>query len=246
MTETAKVALVTGGNRGIGYHVARQLAEAGVHVLLGARDLDRGRAAVAALAADGLDVHLVQLDVTDAASVAAAAKAIEADPGRLDILVNNAGIAAGFAPPSQASLDEVRATYETNVFGVIATTNAMLPLLRRSPAARIVNVTSVLGAMHLLTDPTARWADLTPLAYRSSKAALNAVTVLYATELRDTRITVNAICPGLRATGFGGGSPPPGAGDPAEGAAGVVRLALHNDDGVTGRFFNYDGTPYRW
>ncbi|MDW5329489.1 SDR family NAD(P)-dependent oxidoreductase [Plantactinospora sp. KLBMP9567] len=241
----AKVALVTGANTGIGYHVAKQLAEAGVHVLLGSRDSRRGQAAVDTLAADGVTVQLVQLDVTDANSVAAAAKTIETATGRLDILVNNAGIAAGFAPPSQAGVDDVRATYETNVFGVIATTNAMLPLLRRAPSARIVNVTSVLGAMHTMTDPAAPWAALTPLAYRSSKAALNAVTVLYATELRDTGVTVNVVCPGLRATGFGGGPPPPGAADPAEGAAGIVRLAL-SGDGVTGTFRNYDGTPYPW
>ncbi|MFJ8686735.1 SDR family NAD(P)-dependent oxidoreductase [Micromonospora wenchangensis] len=245
VTAAGHVALVTGANRGIGYHVARQLAEAGVMVLLGARDPDRGRTAADALAAEGLPVRSVRLDVTDEVSVVSAARWIETEVGRLDVLVNNAGVAEGFESPSEANLARVRATYEVNVFGVIAVTNAMLPLLRRAPAPQVVNVTSTLGSMHLLADPDARWAGLTPLAYRSSKAALNATTVLYATELRTAGIRVNAVCPGLRATGFGGGDPPPGAGDPAEGARGVVRLVLAEDVG-TGGFFDHDGVTHPW
>src|SRR6185436_15146818 len=142
-----RVAVVTGANKGIGLEIARQLAREGIAVFIGARDAQRGRAAAEKLRAEGLDARALQLDVSDDASVAAAAATVERDAGRLDILVNNAGIAIDDGPPSRVSLSAVRKTYETNVFGVVRTTQAMLPLLRRSNAGRIVNLSSGLGSL---------------------------------------------------------------------------------------------------
>jgi NADP-dependent 3-hydroxy acid dehydrogenase YdfG len=173
-----RVALVTGANKGIGLHIARQ-AQRGLLVLVGSRDVERGgRAAVAELVGEGLDVRLLVLDVTDEASVAAAAEQVGADPGRLDVLVNNAGIASGLAPTSEVQVTDLRRTYETNVFGVVAVTNALLPLLRRSPAPRIVNVSSGLGSLTMLSDPGFPFAELNNAAYQSSKMALNAFGAL--------------------------------------------------------------------
>jgi NAD(P)-dependent dehydrogenase (short-subunit alcohol dehydrogenase family) len=193
-----RVALVTGANKGIGLAVAEGLLDLGMTVFLGARDTSRGTAAVAALTARGLDARLVLLDVTDQASVDAAADTIARDAGALDILVNNAGIVVSpIRPPSETSVDEIRRTYETNVFGVVAVTNAMLPLLRRSSAARIVNLTSDLGSLSLASADE-KFPQL--LAYNSSKTALNAITVTYANELRAEGILVNAVSPGSVAT----------------------------------------------
>lgn len=226
---------MTGANKGIGYEIARQLGAIGdIEVLLAARDPQRGRAA-----AESLGAVAVPLDVTDAASVAAAAKWIDQEYGRLDILVNNAGILLerGEAP-SATSLDLMRQTYETNVFGVVAVTNAMLPLLRRAPAARIVNMSSGLGSLTLCTTPGHRYYERALLAYNSSKSALNAVTVAYATELRNTPIKVNAADPGYCATDLNGHSGPR---TPAQGAVAAVRLATLDADGPTGQFYDEDG-----
>lgn len=240
------VAVVTGANKGIGRHIAGQLARAGLTVFAGSRDADRGRRAVAELAATEGDVRLLLLDVTDAASIADAASAVERECGHLDVLVNNAGIGVGFSSLSQVKLDDMRATYETNVFGVVATTNAFLPLLHRAPAGRIVNITSGMGTMHDLTDATAGAIGVQVGSYSSSKTALNAITVLYATELAESSVTVNAVTPGWRATGLGGGTSPD-AGDPAEGAEGAVRVALASgEDPPNGLLFEYDGSHYPW
>jgi NAD(P)-dependent dehydrogenase (short-subunit alcohol dehydrogenase family) len=193
-----------------------------------------------------LSVRLLPLDVTDLVSVMAAAEELGQDPGSLDVLVNNAGIASGLEPASQVSLDDMRRTYETNVFGVVAVTNALLPLLRRSPAARIVNVSSGLGSLSLMSDPAFEFADLNNAAYQSSKTALNALTVLYAKDLRSAGIKVNAVCPGYRATDLNGGLPTPGAGDPADGAKIAVQLALIGADGPSGEFLSDSGTRYPW
>lgn len=241
-----RVAVVTGANKGIGRHIARQLAQRGLLVLLGSRDKSRGQAAVAELVEEGLDVRLLQLDVTDPRSAAVAAGQVAHDPGRVDVLVNNAGITSGLDAASQMTLDDLRRTYETNVFGVVTVTNAFLPLLRRSPAPRIVNVSSGLGSLTMINDPAFPFADLNNAAYQSSKTALNALTVLYAKELRATGIKVNAVSPGYRATDLNGGLPTPGAGDPAEGAAVAVRLALVGEDGPTGEFHSHNGTTYPW
>jgi NAD(P)-dependent dehydrogenase (short-subunit alcohol dehydrogenase family) len=193
-TTHQKVALVTGANKGIGRGVAEQLAALGMTVLIGARDPRRGGEAAAALRAAGGDVHAVTLDVTDQATVREAAKLVDERFGHLDVLINNAGI-TGSGPvspadaydqvPSSVDLDMVRAVFETNVFGVIAVTNAMLPLLRRSPAPRIVNVSSHAASLTITSDPEGPFATLLPsAAYTPSKSALTALTVQYANELR--------------------------------------------------------------
>jgi NAD(P)-dependent dehydrogenase (short-subunit alcohol dehydrogenase family) len=242
MSDT-KVALVTGANKGIGYEIARQLGAGGVTVLVGARDVERGRAAVQRLAAEGVDAVPIQLDVTDDASIAAAVKGIEEEYGRLDILINNAGILAERGEqPSVVPLERLRQTYETNVFGVVAVTNAVLPLLRRSPGGRIVNVSSGLGSLHLTTSPEHPFSQYPLLAYNSSKSALNAVTVSYANELRDTAIKVNSADPGYCATDLNGHSGPRTA---EQGAAAAVKLATLPADGPSGAFYDEDG-PVAW
>lgn len=245
MTDS-KIALVTGANKGIGKETARQLASLGITVWLGARDEQRGRNAEAELRAEGGDVTYVPLDVTDAAMVAAAAKRIEADHDRLDILVNNAGIAVpeSWNPPSATPTEALREVYEVNMFGVVTVTNAMLPLIRRSPAGRIVNVSSQLGSIHLASghaDPTYGETPIL-LAYNTSKTALNATTLLYSRELRDTPIKVMAVTPGYCATDLNNFR---GDLSAAEGAQVPVRAATMPDDGPSGTFLAADG-PIPW
>jgi NAD(P)-dependent dehydrogenase (short-subunit alcohol dehydrogenase family) len=220
---TTTIALITGANKGIGRETARQLGARGVTVLAGARDEARGLEAERALRAGGADARFVPLDVTDAKSVQEAADWIEREYGRLDILINNAGIALGGGPPSATDLDAMREVYETNVFGVIMVTNAMLPLLRRAPAARIVNVSSEVGSISSMTDPASPLAQMpTSLAYPSAKTALNMITALYAKELRDTPVKVNAANPGYTKTDLNGNS---GFRSVLEGAEASVHLA---------------------
>jgi NAD(P)-dependent dehydrogenase (short-subunit alcohol dehydrogenase family) len=243
------IALITGANRGIGYETARLLTERGMTVLLGARSKDEGERAAAALATaalataapanegpakDGSAVRPVELDVTDEESIRRAAEWIESTYGRLDVLVNNAGI-GGFGEsgsPSQTPLPAMRAVYETNVFGVMAVTNALLPLLRRAEAARIVNVSTEVGSFASITDPDSPLGRFPPsLPYPSSKAALNMVTVMYAQELADTPIKVNAANPGYCATDFNGHS---GFRTATQGAEVSVHLATLDADGPSG------------
>ena len=192
MVRERRIALVTGANRGIGRHVAQQLAEAGMTVLAGSRGADRGKATAGDVPGD---VRLAVIDVTDQRTVDAVAKRVAEEFGRLDVLVNNAAIAPDPRPPSEVDLDALRQTYETNVFGVIRVTNAFMPLLRRSGAPRIVNVSSGLGSFDVMTRSTGDLSQFNAAAYQTSKVALNAVTVLYAKELRDTPFKVNAISP---------------------------------------------------
>ncbi|MET7462722.1 SDR family oxidoreductase [Nonomuraea sp. NPDC005501] len=234
MTTTA---LITGANKGIGFEIARLLAERGVTAVIGARDEERGRAA-----AERLGQPYVRLDVTDEESVQAAAKWIETEYGRLDVLVNNAAIAGGAAEPSSTPAAELREVYETNVFGVVTVTNAMLPLLRRSQAGRIVNMSSELGSLSMALDPGSPFWETNLLAYNSSKTALNMVTVAYAKELRDTPIKVNAVTPGYCATDLNGHS---GYRTPEQGAVIAVRLALAGADGPTGAYQDENG-PIPW
>jgi NAD(P)-dependent dehydrogenase (short-subunit alcohol dehydrogenase family) len=243
---TTTIALITGANKGIGLETARQLGARGVTVLVGARDEERGLEAERGLRSGGADAAFVRLDVTDPESVQEAADWIDKEHGRLDVLVNNAGIARGGppgaaagrgGPPSQTDLDATRAIYETNVFGVIAVTNAMLPLLRRSPAARIVNVSSELGSVTSMTDPASPLSQFPAgLAYPSSKTALNMITALYARELRDTPIKVNAANPGYTATDLNGQT---GFRSVEEGAEASVHLATLPADGPTGSFWGH-------
>jgi NAD(P)-dependent dehydrogenase (short-subunit alcohol dehydrogenase family) len=232
------IALITGANKGIGLETARLLGARSMTVLVGARDEARGQEAERALREGGADARFVQLDVTDDKSVRRAAELIEAEFGRLDILVNNAGIARGDGAglPSQTTLATLRAVYETNVFGVVAVTNAMLPLLRRAPAARIVNVSSEVGSITSMTDPDGPMAAMASVPYPSSKTALNMVTAMYAKELRDTPIKVNAANPGYCATDLNGKS---GFRTPEQGAEISVHLATLPDDGPNGVLWGY-------
>lgn len=236
---TGTIALVTGANKGIGYEIAGGLGATGATVLVGARDAQRGAAAAAKLSAEGVTAVALELDVTDPVSVSAAAARIEHEYGRLDILVNNAGVLLERGQrPSQMPLEALVRTYATNVYGVMAVTNAVLPLLRRSPAGRIVNLSSGLGSLALTSDPAGPYAQSPLLAYNSSKSALNAVTVSYANELRDTPIKVNAADPGYCGTDLNGHSGPRTA---AQGAVVAVRLATLPEDGPTAGFFSEDG-----
>jgi NAD(P)-dependent dehydrogenase (short-subunit alcohol dehydrogenase family) len=233
-----EVALVTGANKGIGHAIARELAARGLTVLVGARDASRGEAAARSIAGDA---RPIALDVTRADSIAAAAARIRRELGRLDVLVNNAGIARR-AKPSEASLEDVRAVFETNVFGVIAVTQAMLPLLREAPRGRIVNVSTRLGSLSAITDPAFPLPGVGGVAYGPSKSALNAVTIAFAQELAGTTIKVNLACPGYTATDLNGHSGPRTV---AEAAREPVRLALLGPDGPTGTFSN-DAGPIPW
>ncbi|MFL6130832.1 MAG: SDR family oxidoreductase [Mycobacteriales bacterium] len=234
-----RIALVTGANKGIGFEIARQLGERGCVVLVGARDEVRGKHAAGSLAVRGIAAVPVRIDVTDPASVADAALRIERRHGRLDILVNNAGIAGSFVgAPSAATADDMREVYGTNVFGVVSVTNAMLPLLRRSAAGRIVNMSSHTGSLTLSSDPGSPFAGVNLIAYQSSKTALNAITVAYGKELRGTPIKVNAALPGMVATDINCHR---GQRTPAEGAVIAVRLALLDDSGPSGQCLSEDG-----
>jgi NAD(P)-dependent dehydrogenase (short-subunit alcohol dehydrogenase family) len=248
MTDTPlKISLVTGANKGIGYEIAARLAGLGMTVLLAARDPDRGREAAATLRAAGGDVRPITLDVTLPAAAAAAATEIERRFGRLDILINNAGISGSLTgqSPGAVDLDTVRAVFDTNVFGVITVIDALLPLLVRSSAPRIVNLSSTVGSLaaHAPGGPMARLPAAT--AYALSKTALNALTVQYAKALRKDGILVNAADPGgcdtdlTRPTGL------PVHRTATQGAAIAVKLATLGPDGPTGGLFN-DAGPVSW
>lgn len=210
-----RVALVTGGNKGIGLEVSRQLGKASVTVVIGARDVDRGTAAAAKLKSEGIAAHFVQLDVTDKHSITAAAQAIANTHGRLDILVNNAGIFEfADAPPSRASIDAVRRVMEVNFIGALAVTQAVLPLLKASPAGSIVNISSSLGSLELNADPTSTYYSQQFIGYNASKASLNMLTIQLHQELKDTGVVVNSVSPGFvktDLTGYGNMTPEEGA-----------------------------------
>ena len=236
---TEKIGLVTGANKGIGYEVVRQLATSGCAVLLGARNQALGGEAAAKLASENLDVRYIPIDLDDSASIAAAARKIDTDFGRLDILVNNAGIAVqGDGPPSISSLEAIERDYRVNFIGTVAVTQAMLPLLRKAPSARIVNVSSGLGSLTKTGDPAFQFVAYKYLGYAASKAALNMLTVQLAYELRDTAIKVNSADPGYTATDL---NEHRGTQTVPEGSVEIVRLALLPDDGPTGAFSNKNG-----
>ncbi|MYN27459.1 SDR family oxidoreductase [Duganella levis] len=234
-----RVALVTGANKGIGIEIARQLGQAGARVLLAARDAGRGRAAAQLLQNEGLDVHPMVLDVTDPASVAAAAAAIAAQYGRLDILVNNAGInVAGDGAPSSTPVDVVRRVFETNFFGALSVTQALLPLLRQSTAGRIVNMSSTLGSLAGNADKTSPYFAARLIGYNASKAALNMLTVQLVGELGDSPIVVNSVAPGYVRTDLTGNQ---GYLSAAEGAAIPVKFALQSSAEPHGKFLDAEG-----
>ncbi|HVU78014.1 MAG TPA: SDR family NAD(P)-dependent oxidoreductase [Gaiellaceae bacterium] len=234
--------LVSGATSGIGREIARQFASRGWTVLVGTRDIARGEAVAAEIGGRPL-----LLDVTDEAGIARAAASVH----RLDVLVNNAGISLDTGEAvTDVAVEAFRRTYETNVFGVVAVTNAFLPALRRAPHPRIVNISSGTGSLGWSTGPNPQFdfraaASGAGAAYRSSKTALNALTVFYAQALRGDGVKVNALAPGLRATNLNPAAKAAG-GDPAEAAAAAVRLALLPDDGPTGELFSWDGTSVPW
>lgn len=248
MNTSGKIALITGANKGLGLETSRQLAALGIGVVMGCRNEERGRQAVASIADAGLKADLVRLDVTDAGSVAAAAKYMTEQYGRLDILVNNAGINLEWGREtetlrtSEVSLDVIRKTYETNLFGSIAVTQALLPLIRKSGAASIVNVSSLLGSMTFQRDGELDFRYFRVFAYSSSKTALNAFTIHLAHELKDTPIKVNSAHPGWVKTDLGTDVAPMSVED---GAKTIVWLATLPDNGPTGGFFHMQ-QPLPW
>lgn len=242
MMHERSVALVTGANQGIGFQIARDLVAQGFTVLLGSRNFERGEAAAQAM---GSSVVAIQLDVTDGKSIAAAAARIDTEFGRLDVLIQNAGIAtlsdrqqtgeefAAANRPGVVSIDDMRAVWNTNVFGVLAVYQAMLPILRATPNACIVNISSGMGSLTLNSDPTSSLRPLFGASYSASKTALNALTVAMAIELEPEGIAVNAVSPGFtstRLTGFAGTD------TVEQGAAEAVRVALLGGRGPTGTF----------
>jgi NAD(P)-dependent dehydrogenase (short-subunit alcohol dehydrogenase family) len=234
-----KIALITGANKGIGYELARQLGNVGVTVLVAARNAKLGNAATAKLKFDGCDAHFIELDVTKPRTIAKAAQTIRTQYGRLDILVNNAAIVdQADGPPSTADPGAVRRVLDVNFFGVLAVTQAMLPLVRNSAAGRIVMLSSGLGSLTWNADPKWSFAAVKPLGYNGSKAILNMMTVQLAWELRDTAIKVNTVNPGYTATDMNGNK---GTQTLAEGAAEALRQALAPDDAPTGRFVETGG-----
>lgn len=235
--DTKRIILITGANKGLGRETARQLAQQGHTVLLAARDAGKAADAAAALAAEGLDVRPIQLDVTSAESIARAVAHVRERHGKLDTLVNNAGInIEGWGTPtSQTTLEQWRQVFDTNLFGVIAVTTAFLPLLRSSDAGRIVNLGSILGSLTLHSDPASPIYDMKSAAYDTSKTALNAYTVHLAHELRGTSIKVNSAHPGWVKTDLGTDAAPMEVGD---GAKTSVWLATLPADGPSGGYFH--------
>jgi NAD(P)-dependent dehydrogenase (short-subunit alcohol dehydrogenase family) len=234
----SRVALVTGANKGIGKEIARQLGAQGLTVILGARDERRGQEAADELVKAGLDAISIVIDVTNTHSIEQAAKLVDSRFGKLDILVNNAGIAIDQGAASTTDVELLRKTYETNVFGPVSVTTAFLPLLKKSSAGRIVNMSSSLGSLNLNGDESWDFASVKPLAYNSSKAALNMTTVIFAAELKEAGIKVNSACPGYVDTDL---TDHRGPRTVEQGAAIAVRLATLPDDGPTGGYFNDDG-----
>lgn len=250
------VALVTGANQGIGLQIAKDLAAHGFTVLVGSRNHERGEAAAKEV---GPDAHALQLDVTDPASVGAAAERVGKDFGRLDVLIQNAAILSTkkqsvedyskTTRPSVVSIDEMRAVWDTNVFGVLAVYQAMLPLLRATPGARIVNVSSGVGSLTANSNPASPYRSMFGPVYPASKTALNALTVAMAIELEPEGIKVNAVSPGFTKTNLNGYADTAGtmkAGTVEEGAREAVRVAVLGGDGPTGTFTRSENETIPW
>lgn len=250
--KAGRIALVTGANQGVGKQVVKELVAAGETVFLGSRDLARGEAAAAEI---GPGAVPLQIDVTDAASIAAAAARIEREHGRLDLLVNNAGISnvggsdrtpeenSARSKASTASLDEVRAVWEVNVFGVLAVYQAMLPLLRKGVDARIVNVSSGVGSLTANADPSYPYHAMFGPVYPASKAAENAMALAMMVELESTDIKVNLVSPGYTSTALNNFN---GTDSIEDGSREVVRVALLGPDGPTGTFTRWEDSPIPW
>jgi NAD(P)-dependent dehydrogenase (short-subunit alcohol dehydrogenase family) len=237
------VSLITGANKGIGLEIARQLGRQGHTVLIGARDETRGVEAVRKLRDEGLDAHFFHIDVSAPDLVAAAPAEIERRFGRLDVLINNAGVFLdNNVPPSRLEENALRATFDTNFFGIFALVQALLPLLKKSPAGRIVNLSSTLGSLTEASRPDSPYAGVNSLAYQASKTALNMLTVSFARELSGTNIKVNSVCPGWVQTDMGGSQAPLSV---DQGADTPVWLATLPADGPSGGFF-FQRKPQAW
>jgi NAD(P)-dependent dehydrogenase (short-subunit alcohol dehydrogenase family) len=247
-----RIALVTGANQGVGRQVVKELVTNGLTVLLGSRNLERGESAATEIGSGAIPL---QLDVTDRVSIATAAERIREDFGRLDLLVNNAAISntrkgnlsiqeyVKISRASNVSLDEVRAVWETNVFGVLAVYQAMLPLLRESSDARIVNVSSGVGSLTDNADPAHPYHAMFGPVYPASKAALNAITLAMMVELESTEIKVNLVSPGFAKTNLNGYA---GTESVEDGSREVVRVALLGPDGPTGTFTRWENVTIPW
>lgn len=236
-------ALITGANKGIGFEIARQLGQAGLQIIIGARNRERGAEAAHKLADEGIAARYLHIDLTDPASADQAAADIRSREGALKILVNNAGISdPRDGSPEHAELGAVRRVVETNFLGTLSVTQAMLPLLRKGSPARIINLSSGLGSMALNSDPDWEYARYKLIGYSASKAAVNMLTVQLAAALKDAGIRVNAADPGFTATNLNGYQ---GHQTIPQGAAEAVRLALSEEDGVTGGYFaTYGRLPW--
>jgi len=242
MPNAKKVALITGANKGLGFEMARQLGQAGATVILAARDPQKGEAAARKLRGEGVDAHFLKLDVDNRADHSTAVEFINRTFGRLDVLINNAGISVdglGGGKAATTSDDSLRRTFETNFFAPVALTQTLLPLLRKSEAARIVNMSSILGSQTLHATPGSPIYDFKSLAYDASKAALNSFTIHLAHELKDTKIKVNSAHPGWVKTDMGTEAAPM---EIPEGAKTGVELALLADGGPNGGFFHLGKT----
>jgi NAD(P)-dependent dehydrogenase (short-subunit alcohol dehydrogenase family) len=243
MTER-KIALITGANKGIGLETARQLAQQNIVVLVGARDIKKGEAAAKQLRGEELEAQAIEIDVTKTESIQKAAAQVERKFGRLDILINNAGVMLDDPNKkvSELSLDIWRRTFETNLFGLIATTQAFLPLLRKSKAGRVVNLSSILGSITYHATPGSPVYDFKAAAYDVSKAAVNSYTVHLAYELKDSKIKVNAAHPGWVKTEMGGEG---ATMEIVDGAKTSVALATIGEDGPNGAYLHM-GQPLPW
>ena len=240
-----KSVLITGANKSIGFEIAKQLAEKGLFIYLGSRDLGNGQEAAAKLKAAGFEnVEAVQLDVTDQASVDAARAEIGKKTGTLDILINNAGINGGPLNTKEVAtgpgIDSFKKVYDTNIYGAVRVTKAFIDLLKTSPEPRIVNVSSGLGSLTLAADPSSKYYDYKGVVYQSSKAALNMYTIALAYELRDTAFKVNSVDPGFTKTDFNNHK---GTSTPEEAATRIIKYALIGQDGPTGQFFSEESNP---
>lgn len=237
-----RTALVTGANKSIGFEVAKQLAQKGIYVYLGSRNVENGIEAVNKLNAEGIyNIEAIQIDVTNDASVKEARDAIGKKIKSLDILINNAGIHGGHPQTAfDATVEQFKATYDVNVFGVVRVTQAFIDLLKNSSEPRIVNVSSSQGSITLHSNPAYKYYDYKGAVYLSSKAALNMYTVVLAYELKDTNFKVNAVCPGYTKTDFNGHR---GPGTVEVAANRIVKYALIDKNGPTGKFFSEENNP---
>ncbi len=237
-----KTALVTGANKSIGFEVARQLAQKGIYVYVGSRNLENGIEAVNKLLAEGLsNVEAIQLDITDDKSVKNARKEIGKKIKALDILINNAGVFGGYPQGAlDSTIDQFKAVYDTNVYGVVRVTQAFIDLLKNAAEPRIVNVSSSQGSITLHSDPSYKYYDYKAAAYLSSKSAMNMYTVVLAYELKNSNFKINVVCPGFTKTDFNGHR---GTGTLEDAGKRIIKYALIDKDGPTGKFFSEENNP---